>query len=273
MRRRIAGLIVGFSCVAIAVPAVAAVSAFTKDAKVHRFAKGSVTARCPAGQHVSFGGIVAQFRPPAGPPYVLPGGVRRTADDQLTVYGFNNSRAAEGHLTAVAYCDNGSAPAAVERSASSGEGAASVVVSCPAGTVLVGGGYDGHPSPRHHDLIDSLERISSTQWRATSSELTAEQSTLTAIAYCAAGVAPKLYSTTVKVAGHTAGTARANCPAHTSLVFGGLIAQKTGAAYQAAHTAQVEAFSWTAPSHSQWVVTAFNVGSRTGNLTALAYCR
>jgi hypothetical protein len=104
VRRRIAGLIVGFSCVALAAPAVAAVSAYTEDVKVHRFAKGSVTAQCPAGQHVSFGGIVAQFRPPAGPPYVRPAGVRRTADDQLTVYGFNNSRDAEGHLTAVAYC-------------------------------------------------------------------------------------------------------------------------------------------------------------------------
>jgi len=278
VRRRIAGLIVGCSCIAIAAPAIAApafaaVAAYTKDVKVHRFAKGSVTARCPTGEHVSFGGIVAQFEPPRGAKYILPAGVRRTADDQLTVYGFNNSRDAEGHLTAVAYCDHGNVPAAVERTTTSGEGAASVIVSCPVGTVLVGGGFDGHPAPRHHDLIDSLERVSSRQWRATITTLTAEQSTLTAIAYCAPGVTPKVYSTTVKVAGHTGGTARANCPAHTSLVFGGLVAQKTGYPYQAPHTAQVEAFSWTAPSRTQWVVTAFNVGSRTGDLTALAYCR
>ena len=163
---------------------------------------------------------------------MLPAGVRRTADDQLTVYGFNNSRDAEGHLTAVAYCDHGSVPAAVEAvRVRAAKGSASVVVSCPPGTVLVGGGFDGHPvaaPPRPHRRRSSA--ISSTQWqRYDRATLTAEQSTLTAIAYCAPGVAPKLYSTTVKVAGHTAGTARANCPAHTSLVFGGLVAEKTGA--------------------------------------------
>jgi hypothetical protein len=260
-------------CVAMAVPAGASVSTNSHDVKVHRFAKGSTTAQCPAGSHVSFGGVAAEFQPPDGQKYVLPAGVRRTADDKLTVYGFNNSRGAEGHLTAYAYCDRGAVPAAVEQSASSGDGGASVVATCPVGTVLVGGGFDGHPSPRHHDLIDSLERISSRQWRATSTTLTAEQSTLTAIAYCARGVAPKLYSATVHVSGHSAGTARASCPTGTALVFGGLRAQKTGAPYEAAHTAQVEAFSWTAPTPTQWVVSAYNVGSRTGTLTALAYCR
>ena len=39
------------------------------------------------------------------------------------------------------------------------------------------------------------------------------------------------------------------------------------------HSPRVEALSWTAASATEWVVTAVNVGSRSGTLDTLAYCR
>jgi hypothetical protein len=261
-------------CVAVASPISALTSANTHDVKVHRWAAGASTAQCPQGEHVSFGGVIAQYRTPAtGGQYVLPTGMRRTADDKLTVFGFNNTRAVEGHLTGYAYCDPGPVSKAVERTEPYGDGGANAIATCPAGTVVVGGGFDTHSTPRHHALVDRLERVSARQWRVASTALTAESETLTAIAYCAAGPAPKLSTATVKVSPHSAGTARAKCPSGTSLVFGGVLAPRTGFPYQAAHSAQVDAFGWTATSGAEWVVTAFNVGSRTGDLSALAYCR
>ncbi len=275
--RRLAafGVLVIIGGIAVAAPVYAFVSTSSHDVKVHKFARGSTTATCPKGEHVAFGGVVAQYQPAGpGPKYVLPTGMRRTADDRLTAYGFNNSRATEGHLTAVAHCDRGNVPTAVEKSQllPGGEGG-SVVATCPAGTVVVGGGFDTYGGPRQINLVDRLERVSARQWLASANSITPNPTNLTAIAYCAPGAAPKVYSVTVKVPGHTGGTARVSCPSGTSLAFGGIEAAKTGLPYDAAHTAQVEAFSWTAASTSQWVVRAFNVGSRTGNLVALAYCR
>ena len=131
-------MIIGLG-IAVATPVYAFVSTSSHDVKVHKFARGSTTATCPKGEHVAFGGVVAQYQPAGpGPKYVLPTGMRRTADDRLTAYGFDNSRATEGHLTAVAHCDRGNVPTTVEKSEllPGGEGG-SVVATCPAGTVVV----------------------------------------------------------------------------------------------------------------------------------------
>ena len=175
--------------IAVAAPVYAFVSTSSHEVKVHKFARGSTTATCPKGEHVAFGGVVAQYQPAGpGPKYVLPTGMRRTADDRLTAYGFDNSRATEGHLTAVAHCDRGNVATAVEKSQllPGGEGG-SVVATCPAGTVVVGGGFDTYGGPRQINLVDRLERVSARQWLASANSITPNPTNLTAIAYCRAG--------------------------------------------------------------------------------------
>jgi len=260
--------------VALAAPVVAFASRATRAVVLRKLSSGSVTATCPKGEHVAFGGLVGEFKaPPNAPrhPVVFAEGMRRTAPDRWTVSGQNGAPDTGSRLTAVAYCARGAVPVTASNTvAVAAHRNGSVTATCPAGTVVVGGGFDSGASPQHLELMVRLDRPTSVQWRVVLRNIAATATKITALAYCAAGPAPTVHTATVKMGKNKGGTARASCPANTSLVFGGLIANSPGAGHQAA---DLEAFSWTASSTKQWVVTAFNDGGSSGNLEALAYCR
>jgi len=101
--------------------------------------------------------------------------------------------------------------------------------------------------------------------------LTEASTTITAIAYCATGIAPNPYRTTLTLSAHKGATARISCPSHTSLVFGGVdTSEPTG---PSTRSSLVIPFAWTAPSSTQWDVAGYNDGDRAGTLSAVAYCR
>ena len=94
---------------------------------------------------------------------------------------------------------------------------------------------------------------------------------MTAIAYCSTGTAPQEIAKSITVHGHQGATARATCPAGTSLLFGGVeVSPPTGST---THFSAVTPFSWTAASRTQWAVTGYNIGDQSGTLIAFAYCR
>jgi hypothetical protein len=174
-------------------------------------------------------------------------------------------------LTAVAYCDRGKVPSVASQTVPvPGQRSATATATCPAGKVVVGGGYNTGATTQHQESVVRLERSSSTQWRVSAANLVSRSTSLTAIAYCGPGPAPKVHSATVSMAGGHGATARVHCPSGTSIVFGGLLATSP-----AAHgtVALVVPFSWTAASKSEWDVTGVNLGGATGTLVALAYCR
>jgi hypothetical protein len=259
-------------CVALAAPVLAYASRATHGVVVRKLAKGSATATCPRGEHVGFGGVVAQFHAPFGAgAVVLPEGMRRTAANKWTVYGQSATGLVGSRLTSEAYCETGAVPTAVTKTVRlPALDAASAIATCPAGTVVVGGGYNSGASIQHQEVVIAMEALSPTQWVVAMGNISRSASTVTAIAYCAKGVTPTQVVATVKVAGNKGGTARVNCPSGTSIVFGGVLASFGGAGNKI--TALVP-FSWTAASNRQWVVTAFNLGNTAGNLDAFAYCR
>jgi hypothetical protein len=261
-------------CIALAAPVVAFASRATRGVVVRKLESGSVTATCPKGEHVSFGGLVAEFKPPpdsTNKPVVFPEGMRRTAPDRWTVTGQSGTPGIGSRLTAIAYCDRGAVPSTASSTvAVAANRTGSVTATCPAGKVVVGGGYNSGASRAHLELMVRLERPTPTQWRVILRNIAPRATTITALAYCGPGPAPTPHVNTVKLPKNKGGTARASCPADTSLVFGGLIANSPRSGV---HGADLEAFSWSAASTKQWVVTGFNDGDAGGTLEALAYCR
>ena len=270
-----AGVIV-LLCLALAVPAFAFAARSTRTVVVPQLAERSVTATCPKGEHVSFGGVIGEFKPPpktTGRPSVYPTSMHRTAAGQWTVSGQSEAIGTGSHLSAVAYCDRGSVP----RVASStirlgGFDAKTAIATCPAGTVVVGGGYSSGSSLTHVEYLGQLDLDSSTRLAVTMVNISKAATTVTAIAYCAKGPAPTEHSTVLKLAGHKGGTARVSCPAHTSLVFGGVLVSPPTES-SAGNFSAVVPFTWTAPTPTQWVVSGYNLGNLPGTLLAVAYCR
>jgi hypothetical protein len=233
--------------------------------------KASTTATCPKGQHVGFGGVVAPVKAPYGSgSVVFATSMRRTASNQLTVTGVSGTAHGKSRLTGVAYCAKGAAaPRVVAKSAPlPGLVVRTVVATCPAGTVVVGGGYSSAASLDHIEAVFQLAQGSDREWVVSLGNLMKTATKMTAYAYCAPGAAPVVVEKTVSVKPHHGGTAHAVCPPGTGLLFGGLLATSPGSP-----TADLPAFSWSASSSRQWDVTGFNVGDKAGELTAIAYCR
>jgi hypothetical protein len=276
--RQILGLgwvVIVVVCGALIVPAFGYESSKTTTVVVGPLAAGSVTATCPKGEHVSFGGLIAEFKPPpkaAGHPAEFPTGMYRSAPDRWTVTGQSNSTGASGHLSAVAYCGRGRVSTSASRTAPlPGSRALSATATCPAGTVVVGGGYRSGSGSTHLEGVGQLLAPSSTRWIVSMLNLTQAPTTITAIAYCATGVAPNPYRTTLTLAAHKGGTAHVRCPSKTSLVFGGVdTSEPTG---PSTRSSLVIPFRLTATSQTQWDVAGYNDGDRSGTLSAVAYCR
>ena len=262
-------------CVALAVPAFGFASRSTATTVIRPLKSGSVTARCPKGEHVAFGGFIGEFRPPlrtAGRAATFPTSMRRTAPGSWTVTGRSDTVLTGSHLSAVAYCDRGKVSSSASNSVRlPGSRAKTVVATCPAGTVVVGGGYHSGSSATHFEGVGQLLALSPTRWEVSMLNLVSAPTTLTAIAYCAPGVAPTAYRSTLTLAPHKGGTSCARCPSGKTMVFGGVdTSEPTG---PSSRSALVIPFSMTASSRTLWVATGYNDGSLPGTLTAVAYCR
>jgi len=250
--------------VAVAVPA----SAYTTR-RVHSVVlptstgklEASPVATCPGAEHVQFGGFV-------GTGSAGLSGMRRSADNRWTADGIvppsGYGAQFRGKMTAIAYCGSGPVPLKVTHSMRMGESGA-VTATCPAGTVVVAGGFA--TSPQSFVVIKDLERFGTDRWRVFAERYFGRSRTiLTSIAYCGAGPAPYLAISFVSLsAAHV--TTVTDCPAGRSLLFGGVrITTRTPKPELAGVTAM------KAPTPTSWRVAA---GSTTGagRLAALAYCR
>jgi hypothetical protein len=222
---------------------------------------GSSTATCPGGQHVLFGGFKNGFS------------MRRTANNRWTAYGTNSSPTPYGgtpiSLSSYVYCGYGPIPSkatsTVEIRDRPGHGwSGSATARCPAGTVVVAGGFA--TTPHTSIVVTDLERVASDLWRV-SGGTGGVATALTSIAYCGPGPAPKLESQTVTTFNHAGylGLARATCPAGTHLVFGGAVLKPTGDGF-------LQTLRVPAKSKNTWAVSGYG-GMGRGKLTALAYCR
>jgi len=263
-------------CVALAVPAFGFASRSTHTVVVSELKNGAATATCPRGEHVSFGGVIGEFKPPpktTGHPALYPTSMRRTAPNRWTVTGQSETIGTGSHLSAVAYCDPGTVPRRASNTVRlPGNDAKTAIATCPPGTVVVGGGYSSGSSFPNVEYLGQLDLNSSTQLAVTMVNLVKAATIVTAIAYCAAGVAPTEHTTTLTLAGRKGGTARVRCPTGTSLVFGGvLVSPPSGSSVK--DFSAVVPFSWTAQSTTQWVVSGYNLGSNSGTLAAVTYCR
>ena len=251
-------------CVALAVPVFAFASQSSQTVTLHSggysqpgFA--SSTATCPAGQHVLFGGYQYGYA-----------GMRRTSSNQWTVDGWIPGSPPPGPtaklpLTSYAYCGPG-ALASKATNTKVIRKFGSVTAQCPVGSVVVAGGFATTPHTAY--VVTQLERVAANSWRVSAGHTTAygiSHTALTAIAYCQPGPAPKLVSSTRS----SSGTARATCPAGTSLVFGGMVTKGSTSNPQG-----VAAAVWIlrAETTNRWSAGG-GVFSNDGSLTALAYCR
>ena len=117
---------------------------------VPKLASRTVTAHCPKGEHVSFGGVIDEFKPPpktSKHPIVFPTAMHRNGSSGWTVAGQSEAFDTGSRLTAVAYCDRGSVPSVATSSARLGvDDFNTTVATCPTGTIVVGGGYSSGSS-------------------------------------------------------------------------------------------------------------------------------
>ncbi len=266
---RLSGVTVALLCVVLAAPVFAYVSRSNRGVIIPKHGSGSATARCPGKQQVVFGGMIAQFDVPHDA-IVFPTGMRKTAAGRWTATGSSLSSTRGSRLSSVAYC--GSAKGTITRQKTvnvAGHRSGAAVATCPAGTVVVGGGFKTKPFPFFED-VKGLERLTKRTWRATILNIGDQRTTITAIAYCGHGAVPVMRAHAIQVKSGRGGTVRATCPRGKVLVFGGVVAAAPGVADNQPH---VFPFSLTAETTTRWAVKATNGGGHRGNLTALAYCR
>jgi hypothetical protein len=189
-------------------------------------------------------------------------GMRRTAVNQLTVDGYNLGGQPLS-LTAFAYCGKGPAPSkatSTVRITSAGTATAT----CPAGKVVVAGGFAA--SPHTVLALTRMERVAANQLRVSAYlryGLT-KRSLLTAIAYCGTGRAPTVVSNTQPLP-KTGGNVEAKCPTGKTIVFGGVIARAVG------YNPLV--FVMAAIDQQTWRVRESTDKHAAATVTSLAYCR
>ena len=275
---QIGGLIAAVTALAtcaVAVPVYAFVSRNVQTVilpqPVHGYNNTSANATCPGNQHVQFGGFATKISAYHG--------MRRSADNQWTVDGDLGPSGSvptrlTGRLTSIAYCASGRVPTKatntkkitnVKNMPASG----GVIATCPPGTVVLAGGFASSPSTEI--FVKDLERAAADKWRVwVTLPYRASHTTLTAIAYCGPGPAPKLVSKRVTLSGGPPQTTRATCPVGTSLMFGGAIDK-------AVLPDQAYLLGMKAADQRTWSVTGQTSGGLNedgaGYLTALAYCR
>ena len=248
VRRGLLSAVVGvLVCVMVAAPVSAFVSRRTHVVILPAGASfGSSTATCPTGQHVLFGGFKNGLE-----------GMRRTASNRWTVYASLSPLS----LSSFVYCGYGpiaskaTSTVEIRYRADIDQASGSATARCPAGTVVVAGGFA--TTPHSVVYVTGLERVAADLWRVWAYPHGGTHAALTSIAYCGPGPAPKLVSRTIK--NYVSGPVRATCPAGRQLVFGGAIVK---ASYGASLG------TLRAKNQSTWTV-----GGIGEDMTALAYCR
>jgi len=256
------------ACVVVAAPVSAFVSRRTHVAgESAPETYVSSTATCPSGQHVLFGGF-------DGSSPGLATGMRRTASNGWTVDAYNPGNPENGtfepfpiKVSSMVYCGFGPVPSKATRTVElryPGRVFGSVTARCPAGTVVVAGGFAS--TPQSDVAVTGLDRVAAGLWRVSAYLPFAFAGhavvALTSIAYCGPGPAPKLASRTVDDV-VVDRTARATCPVGTKLAFGGAIIPFGFEGVGSLKTLSAE-------TRSTWSVSG---NADSGKLTALAYCR
>ena len=266
------------ACGVLAVPAFGFVSRGTRSIVVPKHSTAVATPTCPAGEYVAFGGVMSQFVGPVSATnpntrLVITTGVHRLGSNaRAFTFSAVNPRSYGARYNAIAYCDRGPVPTVVAKTVRLGAlSTALTTVSCPAGTVGVGGGFASGSGPKNVEYLGELVMNSPTQLAVGAANVTKIPTTLTALVYCTPGIAPTEHDTEVNVPGHKLVSAEVTCPPSTKLVWGGLDSSPPSGTTN--NYSAVVPLSWYAPTATQWKVTAYNLGPKTGTLAAVAYCR
>ena len=150
----------------------------------------SVTAKCPRGTRIVFGGFRTEIRSLDVPdnPFVVPTAAKRVGDRRWRVEGTNIADGPEdaGKLTALAYCgDVGRTKKRTETATKAAFEFDTAEARCPRGTKLRYGGFDG-TNPEEMlavSLLTAFHRVNNRTFRAGHVAF-AGPADLTAIAYC-----------------------------------------------------------------------------------------
>lgn len=242
----------------------------------------TVTATCPQGEYVGFGGwtidnVFPQGTGASGWAFVMEPVGKKVK--QWSVSGYNRAAAREAKLTSFGYCFKGekpklvkqavNIPAAGSNSAVPGES----VATCPKRTTLIGGGWGVAMD------IDNFGVVTPTRFERSGKRALAvavinekEQAVeLRVVAICGKGKKPKPVETKVVLGPHEVKTGTAKCPAGEKVVFGGFRADYS---YLEGIAAFVSGMRRTGQTKIN--VTAGNPGLQSDDLStfvSIAYCR
>ncbi len=196
---------------------------------------GNVTASCPHNQHIGFGGFKTDTKVNFGGDHLLwpasMGPVGNDTNKWSTVAA--SPSLGGGRLNSIAYCKAGKEPKVVKRTklvlqSASNDEYRRVEATCPQGTSLIGGGWSARaPSPLYgsdgQPRVDimGLQRTSNRTWQVSVVNYRTTKQSVTAIAICGKGSAPKTSVATEMIPVHTSKTATATCPGNSEVVFGG----------------------------------------------------
>lgn len=199
----------------------------------------TATAKCPANQHVAFGGFKIDttvghnhggFGGANGYTWLEGMGPKGGDTDQWTVTAENSGSDHDGKVTSYGYCRKGAKPKVVKENAIVLPSAANdqfrnVKAKCPDGKNVIGGGWSAKTatlSTQHYLDIMGLQRTADDTWQVSVVNDTGEQQKVTAIAVCGKGKAPKMSTDTEHIpAVNVTKTAVATCPEGTNAMFGG----------------------------------------------------
>jgi hypothetical protein len=153
----------------------------------------TVTATCPRGWTVAFGGWASDLKyDPAAGSHVYINGLFRSSSRGWTARASNHNAAGDkaGSLTSLAYCKKGDKPKAVSQTVSlpAPPGTfGSVSARCPSGKEVVAGGFTADSRQIGVDpfvQISSMQRSSKRVWTVSGFSNGDIPGNLTAIAYC-----------------------------------------------------------------------------------------
>jgi hypothetical protein len=186
----------------------------------------------------------------------------------------DNSYGGVSHkATAIAYCGRATARVTATRTTKglvTYSGPTAVTAQCPRNSLVIGGGFSTQGD--HAFGFAGLKRIAPDKLQLSAMNHSSAVD-VTTIAYCGPGPPPKPTSSeTVMVSPGKTRTARAVCPAGTSLVFGGHEATQAFASVYPGPP-YVVPIALNADSVNSWSVTGHDFGGYPGELTAIAYCR
>ncbi len=245
----------------------AAPSTVTRSKSVKAKTFAAVKAPCPHGTRPAFGGFTADFSRTGG---ALPIGI--SAAGRAWRFGAGNNSNAVRSISSIAYCS--AHPSYIVRSGSKPVPASRVTTAtatCPGGSQLLAGGYRGKidvTDSQPLSLVTAMRRTGARSLAVTAAGVKGAGS-VTALAYCGDGPRPSAHGASADVLGDAIGTARARCPHHSSLVFGGF---KASAKLTGSGTKLVAPGALSRNGRG-WKAVGVNATKETpGKITAIAYC-